>query len=103
MSPKKTEYKIGETVVYPKHGVGEIVKIETMEIAGIKTTFYVVRMEQSKLTIRVPLDKQEEVGLRRVASKKIIDEVYGVLKLKAKIRNSEILKFTYLLCYHGIV
>ena len=86
MSPKKVEFKIGETVVYPKHGVGEIVKIETMEIANIKSTFYVVKMEQSKLTIRVPIDKQEEVGLRKISSKKIIDEVYEVLKLKPKIR-----------------
>ena len=75
MSPKKIQFKIDETVVYPKHGVGEIVKIETMEIAEIKSTFYVVKMEQSKLTIRVPIDKQEEVGLRKISSKKIIDEV----------------------------
>ena len=86
MSPKKIEFKTEETVVYPKHGVGEIVKIESMEIASIKTMFYVVKMEQSKLTIRVPLDKQVEVGLRKVSSKKIINEVFEVLKLKPKIR-----------------
>ena len=83
---KNLDFKIGEIVVYPKHGVGEIVKIENMEIASIKTEFYVVKMEQSKLTIRVPLDKQEEVGLRKVSSKKIIDEVFNTLKLKPKIR-----------------
>ena len=66
MGPKKVDYKTGETVVYPKHGVGEIVKIETMEIASIKTIFYVVKMEQSKLTIRVPIEKQEDVGLRKI-------------------------------------
>ena len=86
MSPKKIDYKIGETVVYPKHGVGEIIKIESMEIASIKTVFYVVKMEQSKLTIRVPLDKQEEVGLRKISSKKIIEDVFQILKLKPKIR-----------------
>jgi len=86
MSPRNIEFKIGETVVYPKHGVGEIVKIESMEIANIKTIFYVVKMEQSKLTIRVPIDKQEEVGLRKISSKKIITEVFDVLKLKPKIR-----------------
>ena len=48
MSPKKIEFINGETVVYPKHGVGEIVKIESMEISSIKTMFYVVKMEQSK-------------------------------------------------------
>ena len=71
MSPKKIEFNNGETVVYPKHGVGEIIKIESMEISSIKTKFYVVKMEQSKLTIRVPIEKQEEVGLRKISSKKI--------------------------------
>ena len=61
-------------------------KIESMEVSSIKTKFYVVKMEQSKLTIRVPLDKQNEVGLRKISSKKIIDEVFNVLKLKPKIR-----------------
>tara|TARA_B100000427_G_scaffold250501_1_gene213739 strand:+ start:6489 stop:6992 length:504 start_codon:yes stop_codon:yes gene_type:complete len=83
---KNSDFKIGETVVYPKHGVGEIIDIENMEIASIKTKFYVVKMEQAKLTIRVPLDKQNEVGLRRISSKKIIDEVFNILKLKPKIR-----------------
>ena len=86
MSSKKVDFSVGETVVYPKHGVGEITKIETLEIANIKTKFYVVKMEQSKLTIRVPLDKQNEVGLRKVSTKKVINEVYDVLKLKPKIR-----------------
>ena len=86
MNKKKNEYKIGEIVVYPKHGVGEIIKIENMEVGSIKTKFYVVKMEQAKLTIRVPIDKQEEVGLRKISSKKIVDEVYNTLKLKPKIR-----------------
>jgi len=83
---KNSEFKIGEIVVYPKHGVGEIIKIENMEIANIKTSFYVVKMEQSKLTIRVPLDKKDEVGLRKISSKKVVEEVYSTLKLKPKIR-----------------
>ena len=76
---KNIEFNIGETVVYPKHGVGEIISIESMEISSIKTKFYVVKMEQAKLTIRVPLDKQEEVGLRKISSKKIIEEVFDIL------------------------
>ena len=83
---KNIEFKIGETVVYPKHGVGEIINLEIMEISSIKTKFYVVKMEQAKLTIRVPLDKQQEVGLRKISSKKIIEEVFNTLKLKPKIR-----------------
>ena len=82
---KSNEFKIGEIVVYPKHGVGEIIRIETMEVSSIKTKFYVVKMEQAKLTIRVPLDKKNEVGLRKISTKKIIDNVFKVLKLKPKI------------------
>ena len=67
---KNNEFNIGEIVVYPKHGVGEIIRIESMEISSIKTKFYVVKMEQGKLTIRVPLEKQVEVGLRKICSKK---------------------------------
>ena len=83
---KNKEFKIGEIVVYPKHGVGEIIKVESMEVSSIKTKFYVVKMEQGKLIIRVPLDKQNEVGLRKISSKKIIDEIFNTLKLKPKIR-----------------
>ena len=87
MQTKKNQnFKLGETVVYPKHGVGEIIDFVSMEIESIKTQFYVVKMEQAKLTIHVPLDKQEEVGLRRISSKNVIDEVYQILKLKPKIR-----------------
>ena len=86
MAKKDTQFKAGEIVVYPKHGVGEVMKIESMEIASIKTNFYVVKMEQSKLTIRVPTDKLEQVGLRKISSKKIIEEVFAILKLKPKIR-----------------
>tara|TARA_Y100001970_G_scaffold293700_1_gene442467 strand:+ start:1859 stop:2359 length:501 start_codon:yes stop_codon:yes gene_type:complete len=86
MAKKNSQFKEGEVVVYPKHGVGEILKIESMEISSIKTDFYVVKMEQSKLTIRVPVDKLDQVGLRKIASKKIIEEVFNVLKLKPKIR-----------------
>ena len=83
---KGSEFKVGEIVVYPKHGVGEIMKIENMEISNIKTNFYVVKMEQSKLVIRVPIEKKDEVGLRKISSKKIIENVFSTLKLKPKIR-----------------
>ena len=73
-------------VVYPKHGVGEITRIESLEVENIKTNFYVVQMEQDKLMIRVPLDKQNEAGLRKISSKKILNNIFNVLKLKPKIR-----------------
>ena len=83
---KKGEFNIGELVVYPNHGVGEIKAISTIEISKIKTKCYIIQMEQAKLLIRVPLDKQNEVGLRKIASKKKIEEVFNILEQKPKIR-----------------
>ena len=83
---KKGEFNIGELVVYPKHGVGEIKSISTIEVSKIKTKCYIIQMEQAKLLIRVPLDKQKEVGLRKIASKKKIEEVFDVLRQKQKVR-----------------
>jgi len=83
---KNNDFKVGNIVVYPKHGVGEIIRIESMNLSSITSKFYVVKMEQAKLTIRVPLEKQYEVGLRQISSKKNIEAVYNVLKSKQKIR-----------------
>lgn len=83
---KNNKFKIGEIVVYPKHGVGEIKRIESLEIENIKANFYVVQMEQDKLLIRVPINKQDEVGLRKIASKKMLNKIIHILKLKPKIR-----------------
>ena len=83
---KKNIFNIGELVVYPNHGVGEIQSIANIEISKIKTKFYIIQMEQSKLIIKVPLAKQNEVGLRKIASKKVIKEVFNVLEQKPKIR-----------------
>ena len=83
---RKNDFNIGEIVVHPKHGVGEIKSISTVEINKIKTKYYNIQMEQDKLLIRVPLEKQNEIGLRRILSKKKIEEVCDTLKQKPKIR-----------------
>ena len=83
---KKNEFKIGELVVYPKHGVGEIKSISSIEVSKIKSRCYIIQMEQAKLLIRVPLEKQKEVGLRKISSKKKIEEVFNILKQKPKIK-----------------
>ena len=87
MIKKKNDvFNIGDLVVYPKHGVGEIKSISTLEISKIKAKYYIIRMEQDKLLIKVPLEKQKEVGLRKIASKKKIEAVFDILKQKQKIR-----------------
>ena len=83
---KKNQFNIGELVIFPKHGVGEIKSVSSIEISNIKTICYIIQMEQDRLIIRVPIDKQDEVGLRKIASKKKIEEVFNILEQKPKIR-----------------
>ena len=83
---KKDQFNIGDLVIYPKHGVGEIKSVSSIEISSIKTRCYIIQMEQDKLIIRVPVEKQKEVGLRKITSKKKIEEVFNVLEQKPKIR-----------------
>ena len=54
---KKTEFKIGDRVVYPSHGVGEIIDIESQTIADMKLEVYVISFPHDKMTIRVPVTR----------------------------------------------
>ena len=83
---KKDHFNIGDLVIYPKHGVGEIKSVSNIEVSNIQTTCYIIQMEQDKLIIRVPVNKQKEVGLRKIATKKKIEEVFNILEQKPKIR-----------------
>ena len=70
----KKVFKKRDWVVYPAHGVGKVIGIEEQEIAGIKLELYVVEFEREKMTLRVPLDKVEALGMRRLSTK---DEMGG--------------------------
>jgi len=76
------EFKVGQKVVYPGHGVGQIITIESKEIAGKTIAFYMVRILESDVTVMVPLNKIESVGLRSTASAEEITQVYLMLKKK---------------------
>ena len=79
-------FKIGDMVVYPSHGVGQIVSIEVMEINKIKIEFFTIQMEQDNLLLKVPFTKINQVGLRKLASKKVMQEALSLLKNKVKYR-----------------
>jgi CarD family transcriptional regulator len=76
------EFSIGDKAVYPSQGVAEIMGIEKKEIFGKIQRFYVLRALDSGLRILVPIDKAEQVGLRRVAGKDEIQEVLEILRDK---------------------
>ncbi len=74
------EFAIGDKAVYPSQGVAEVLGIEQKEIFGNIQRFYVLRVLESENRILVPIDKSEQVGLRRIAGKEEIGEVIQILK-----------------------
>ena len=76
----QAEFAIGDKAVYPSQGVAEVLGIEQKEIFGNLQRFYVLRVLESENRILVPIDKSEQVGLRRVADKDEIGEVMQILK-----------------------
>ncbi|MGE0632941.1 MAG: CarD family transcriptional regulator [Pseudobdellovibrionaceae bacterium] len=73
-------FKVGDHAVYPKHGVGRVIAIETKEIMGSKKAFYTVQIIDTGMKILVPLDGVENVGLRPIISKEEAARVIEILK-----------------------
>jgi CarD family transcriptional regulator len=73
-------FRVGDKAVYPAHGVAEITGIESKEIGGTKHTFYILRIMENGMRIMVPTKNVAQVGLRAVANKTEVKEVYDILK-----------------------
>lgn len=85
---KKAEFRPNEYVVYPAHGVGQIVNIEEQEIAGIELELFVISFEKDKMTLRVPTHKATEIGMRSLSSPDVINQAMKTLKGKAKVKRA---------------
>src|SRR5690606_25911783 len=81
-------FKIGESIVYPAHGVGQIVGIEEQEIAGMSLELFVIQIEKDKLTLRVPTAKLEQAGVRKLAEDNIVTRAMETLKGRARIKRT---------------
>jgi CarD family transcriptional regulator len=79
-----SDYKVGDFVVYPTHGVGKITGEETQEIAGTTLKLLVIGFEKDKMTLRVPMHRAEAAGLRNISSLDQIEKAFTTLKGRAK-------------------
>ena len=77
---KKVEFKVGDKVVYPGHGVGEVSDVKAKTIAGTEQKFLEIMIAETGMKIMVPIMQAESVGLRRVVDKKAVDKVYSILR-----------------------
>ena len=85
---KKLDFIPEEYVVYPAHGVGQIISIEEQEIAGLSLELFVVAFEKDKMTLRVPTHKAVEIGLRSLSSPEVVSRAMSTLKGKAKVKRA---------------
>src|SRR6188474_3590165 len=91
-SNKKTTqrqgFKTNEFIVYPAHGVGQIMAIEEQEIAGAKLELFVINFVKDKMTLRVPTAKIVSVGMRKLAEPAIVKRALDTLKGRARIKRT---------------
>jgi CarD family transcriptional regulator len=85
---EKVGFAAGDMVVYPTHGVGKILGIETQEIAGYTLSVFVVHFDKDRMTLRVPLAKAQGSGLRRLSTRKEMDAALTKLKGRSRAKRT---------------
>jgi CarD family transcriptional regulator len=88
MAAKLLKFEVGDHVVYPKHGVGRVMEVESQEIAGTKLDLYVIRFEKERMTLRVPTNKVESAGMRKLSSSATMQEALSTLTGKPRIKRT---------------
>jgi len=84
----KLSFKPGEYVVYPTHGVGLVTGIEKETIGGQNLRLVVVTFDNDRMTLRVPTNKMDSSGLRKVSTRKVMDDAVSTLKGKARVKRT---------------
>lgn len=75
-------FKVGESAVYPAHGITIVKRIDEREVGGKKKSFYVLQVLENQMTIMVPTDNADAVGLRKLISDDEVNNVYKILKMR---------------------
>ena len=88
MSKSGHDFSVGDHVVYPAHGVGQVQGIETQEVAGLKLEVYVITFDHEKMTLRVPTKRAVASGLRPLAANDVVTQALTTLKGRARIKRT---------------
>ena len=88
MSKSGLEFSVGDHVVYPAHGVGQVQGIETQEVAGYSLEVYVITFDHEKMTLRVPTAKARGAGLRSLAEGNVVSQALTTLKGRARVKRT---------------
>ncbi len=85
---RSQDFRPNDYVVYPAHGVGQIISVEEQEIAGLTLELFVISFAKDKMTLRVPTNKATEVGMRSLSSPDIVSKAMETLKGKARVKRA---------------
>jgi len=88
MNKSGHDYSVGDHVVYPAHGVGQVQGIETQEVAGLTLEVYVITFDHEKMTLRVPTGKARTAGLRPLAAGDVVSRALVTLKGRARVKRT---------------
>ena len=83
---EKRVYKVKDYVIYPKHGIGQIISVDKLTIAGIDVSVYKIEITKDKLNLTIPTNQQNH--LRPLSSLNQINKALSILKGKAKIKRT---------------
>jgi CarD family transcriptional regulator len=86
--PNGLDFKVGDFVVYPAHGVGHVIGVETQEVAGLSLEVYVITFDHEKMTLRVPTKKAKTAGLRPLAAQDVVSKSLTTLKGRARVKRT---------------
>ncbi len=84
----RLDFKTGEHIVYPAHGVGRIVGVESQEVAGLKLDLFVISFIKDKMTLRVPVAKATSVGMRKLADGSTVKRALETVRGRARIKRT---------------
>lgn len=78
----------GDHVVYPTHGVGKVIAVETQQIAGHELQLFVITFDRDRMTLRVPVAKACKSGLRKLANTSLMQNALTTLRGRAKVKRA---------------
>ncbi|MFC4623717.1 CarD family transcriptional regulator [Daeguia caeni] len=87
-SSARQGFKSGESIVYPAHGVGQIVAIEEQEVAGHKLELFVIDFEKDKMRLKVPVAKAASIGMRKLSETDYVERALKVVQGRARIKRT---------------
>ena len=87
-SANRHGFKLNEFVVYPAHGVGQIVAMEEQEVAGFKLELFVINFVKDKMTLRVPISKVTGVGMRKLSDPEAARRSLEILTGRARVKRT---------------